>query len=139
MLKRVISVAAILALAVSPAFAAPMAGTLLPAGTWKVVGDVQGVPVNLSCTLAETEGKLSGACIDDQSKSHPVTGEIKDKVVFWAFNSEYEGSPITVNMAGTLDTTGAKMSGTIAVDPMQADGQFSATLQTAPPAATPSI
>jgi hypothetical protein len=135
MMKHIFSVAAILAVVSSPSFAASIASAPLPSGTWKVAGDVQGVPVNLSCTLTETEGKLSGACVDDQNKSHLVTGEVKDKVIFWAFNTEYEGSPITVNLAGTLDATGAKMSGTIAVDPMQVDGQFSATLQ---PPATPS-
>lgn len=131
MMKRVFSVAAVMAVVCAPMLAAPT-----PSGTWKVVGDVQGVPVNLTCTLAVADNKVSGACVDDNSKSHPVTGELKDKVVSWSFNSEYEGSPITVNLAGTVDATSGKMSGTIAVDPMQVDGQFSATLQTAAPATT---
>jgi len=135
MTKRIISVVALMAVVSSPLFAAPKVGSLLPAGTWKVVGDVQGVPVNLSCTLVEADSKVTGACVDDQSKSQPVTGEVKDKTVSWAFSSDYEGTPITVNLAGTIDTSGSKMAGTIAVDPMQVDGQFSATLQAVPTSA----
>lgn len=139
MMKRFFSVVSVMVVMSSPLLAAaPRTGAVLPVGTWKIVGDVQGVPVNLTCTLVQSETKVDGSCVDDQSKSHPlVAGELKDQTVSWSFNSEYEGTPITVSLAGTLDATGAKMAGTIAVDPMQVDGQFSATfVPAAPPAAT---
>ncbi len=137
MMKHFFSVAGLMAVVGSPLMAAvAVAGMAGSTGTWKVVGDVQGVPVILTCSLVEADSKLTGTCVDDQSKSHPITGEVKDQTVSWAFGSEYEGTPITVNLAGTIDATGSKMAGTIAVDPMQVDGSFSATLQ--PPAPTPS-
>jgi len=134
MMKRLFSVAALMAVVSFPLMAAvPLTGMTGSTGTWKVVGDVQGVPVILTCSLVEADSKVTGTCVDDQRKSHAVTGEVKDQTVSWAFSSEYEGTPITVNLAGTIDATGAKMAGTIAVDPMQVDGSFSATLQPSAP------
>jgi hypothetical protein len=139
MMKSFFSVAVLMAVVSLPMLAAaPLAGMTGSTGTWKVIGDVQGVPVILTCSLVQADSKVTGACVDDQSKSHPLTGEVKDQTVSWAFATEYEGSPITVNLSGTIDATGAKMAGTIAVDPMQVDGTFNATLQpTTPAAATP--
>jgi hypothetical protein len=89
--------------------------------------------------MVETDDlKVTGACVDDQNKSHPLTGIVKDKSISWNYASEYEGTPIVITWTGALDTTGAKMSGTIAVDPFGVDGDFTATMGTAaaPPAAT---
>lgn len=99
-------------------------------GTWAVAGNVQGVPVNLNCALTlAADMTVSGSCIDDSTKTHAVTGKVKDQTLTWSFDSEYEGSPITVTLSGVVDDSGAKMSGTIYVDPMNADGDFSATLK----------
>jgi hypothetical protein len=114
--------------------AGPMTASAGSTGTWKVVGDVQGVPVLLSCSLVEADLKLTGSCVDDQQKSHLLAGGVKDQTVTWAFNTEYEGTPITVTLVGVLDPAGAKMAGTIGVDPMGVDGSFVATLV---PAAAP--
>ncbi len=110
--------------------AAAVPGAVPATGTWAVTGNVQGVPVTLSCALTTAaDMTVSGSCLDDQTKSHPVTGKVKDQTLTWSFNSEYEGTPITVTLTGVVDETGAKMAGTIAVDPMNADGDFSATLK----------
>jgi len=138
MTKRVFFVAGLL-MAVSSSLLAsgPMAVSAGSTGTWKVVGDVQGVPVILSCSLVEADLKLTGSCVDDQQKSHLLAGDVKDQTVTWAFNTEYEGTPITVTLVGLLDPAGAKMAGTIGVDPMGVDGSFVATLvPAAAPAAT---
>jgi len=104
-------------------------------GTWNVTGDVQGVPVILSCALVEADHKLTGSCVDAENKTHAVTGDVKEMTLTWAFDTEYEGTPITVSLAGTMDATGAKMAGTMFVTPMSVDGTFSAIKQVAAPAA----
>lgn len=99
-------------------------------GTWTVAGDVQGVPVNLSCVLTlAPDMTVGGTCTGDDSKARAVTGKIKDQTLTWSFDSEYEGSPITVTLTGVVDVSGAAMAGTIYVDPVDADGDFSATLK----------
>ncbi len=138
MTKRVLLVAGLMvAVSSSLPAAGPMTASAGSTGTWKVVGDVQGVPVLLSCSLVEADLKLTGTCVDDQQKSHPLAGGVKDQTVTWAFNTEYEGTPITVTLVGVLDPAGAKMAGTIGVDPMGVDGSFVATLVPAAPAAPP--
>ncbi len=106
-------------------------GAAVPAtGTWVVAGNVQGVPVNMSCALTvAADNTVSGSCIGDDTKTRSVTGTVKDQTLTWSFNSEYEGSPITVTLSGVVDDSGAKMSGTIYVDPMNADGDFNASLK----------
>ncbi len=143
MTKRVLLVAGLMTAVSSSLLAAGTASvSARSTGTWKVVGDVQGVPVLLSCSLVEADLKLTGACVDDQQKSHLLAGDVKDQTVTWAFNTEYEGTPITVTLVGVLDPAGAKMAGTIGVDPMGVDGSFTATLVpaeapvAAPPATT---
>lgn len=105
-------------------------------GSWKIAGNVQGIPVVVTCAMVETDDlKVTGACVDDQNKSHPMTGLVKDQAISWNYASEYEGTPIVITWTGTLDATGVKMVGTIAVDPFGVDGDFTATMGTA--AATP--
>jgi hypothetical protein len=120
---------------------APMQSTPSPKtapsmGTWKVTGNVQGVGVVLVCKLsADADMKVTGTCSGDEGGDHVVKGLVKDQILTWQFDSTYEGSAITVSLSGAADPTGAKMSGTINVDPMGADGDFTAVLQ---PAQAPS-
>jgi len=117
-------------LGVSPVL---LAASMVPAstGTWKINGDVQGTPVIMTCVLTEVEHKLTGTCTGaagDMGR-RALTGEVKEETVSWRFDTVYDGNPITVSMAGKLTEDGAKMSGTMYVDPMQVDGTFSATKQ----------
>jgi hypothetical protein len=117
---------------------APLPALSSSTGSWKIDGNVQGVPVIMTCAIVETDKVLSGACTGDDGTTHTIKGKVQEKVVTWAFDSSYQGQPITVTMSGTVDATGMKMSGSIAVDPLQADGGFTATKQPAVlPANTP--
>ena len=113
--------------------AAPPAAVLPVNGTWKISGDVQGVSVEMSCALTVGADKtITGTCTDNAGSGttpHPVAGTVKDQTMSWSFNSDYQGTPITIGMSGVVDATGAKMAGTIAVDPMGVDGTFTAVLQ----------
>ena len=120
----------------APAPSVPLKNAAV-AGTWTVTGDVQGFPVNLSCVLVQTDAALTGTCVDVNGKTQQIAGTVKGQTAAWAFNSNYEGTPITVTLTGVVDATGARMAGTIGVDPLGADGTFSAALQPAAPMATP--
>jgi hypothetical protein len=109
--------------------AKPTPSPLSSTGTWKVSADVQGTPVNLTCTLAEASAKLTGACTGDDGAQRALTGEVTAKGLSWKFDSAYEGSPITVFLSGSLTPDSAKMNGTMSVSPMGVDGTFSATRQ----------
>ena len=131
MLKQMLMAGAVLMMGTSLAAETPAPTPVPTIATWVVTGNVQGVPVSLSCALTTASDlTVSGSCVDDQTKSHPVKGTVKEQVLTWSFDSEYEGSPITVTLTGVVDDTGAKMAGTIYVDPLSADGDFSATLKT---------
>ena len=104
---------------------------LSPAGTWKVDGDVQGNPVKMTCVLVEAEHKLTGTCTGagDDPTARPVIGQITDKGAAWRFDSQYQGTPITLTMTGELIPGGTKMNGSIAVSPFDAYGTFAAVKQ----------
>jgi hypothetical protein len=137
MMKRLAGMACLLGLILSVGGTAKAAAPI-STGTWKISGNVQGVAVIVTCTMVEADLKVTGTCVDDQNKSHPMTGLVKDQMVSWNYASEYEGTPIVITWTGTVDSTGMKMSGTIAVDPFGVDGDFTATMgPAAPPATTP--
>jgi acylphosphatase len=100
-------------------------------GSWKINGDVQGVQVKMTCAIAEAEHKLTGTCTGagDGTVARALTGESTEKGVAWRFDSVYEGNPITVSMSGTVAADGTKMSGWMAVAPMDVDGTFVAVKQ----------
>jgi hypothetical protein len=113
-----------------PAVAAGGPGTT--SGMWKVNGDIQGTPVNMTCTLAEAGGKLTGTCLGaspEDTVAQKVAGDVTAKGVSWKFDTVYQGSPITLTWSGALSPDGAKMSGSMAVAPMGLDGTFSAVKQ----------
>jgi hypothetical protein len=111
--------------------AAPTTAPAVVGDTWKVTGDVQGTAVSMTCILSETDHKLTGSCsgVGDDAKPKALTGETTEKGLSWKFDSAYQGSPITLHMAGSKSADGTKMTGTIAVDPMGVDGTFTAVKQ----------
>ena len=105
--------------------------TALPAenaslsGKWKVHTDIGGTQSDPICSFTQKDDELTGNCGSDDGDK-PLTGKVDGKTITWAYHSEYEGTPLTVNYKGTMDATGAKLSGTVSVPEFQADGEFSA-------------
>jgi len=100
-------------------------------GVWKVDGAIQDNPVTPTCTLKQTEAKLSGSCkmdSDQVSDLSDVTGEVKGKDVTWQFSLKYEGTTYTLTFNGTLDSE-TSMKGSITVNPSDTDGDFTAKKQ----------
>ena len=85
----------------------------------------------MTCILSEADHKLTGSCsgAGDDTKPKMLTGETTEKGLSWKFDSAYQGTPITVYMSGSKSADGTKMSGTMEVDPMGANGTFTAEKQ----------
>jgi hypothetical protein len=96
------------------------------AGTWKVVGDVYGNPVNFDCALTQAGDALTGTAKFEDGKEVPVTGSVKEKTVTFEFDSENQGTTYHLVFTGTLGDDGG-LTGSIAVAGVE--GTFTATKQ----------
>jgi hypothetical protein len=94
------------------------------AGTWTITGDVQGYPVNETCTFTQDAGKLTGSCKGSE-KTYDTTGTVEGQKVVFKHAGEYQGDALTITFTGKLDDAGA-LKGTIDVDPMGVSGDFTA-------------
>jgi hypothetical protein len=94
------------------------------AGKWKIHSSIAGNDSDMTCTFAQTNNDLSGTCVSEQGNIK-LTGKVDGKKVNWSYQSEYNGSPLTVKYEGNLDT--AKIAGTVTVDPFGMSGDFTAT------------
>jgi hypothetical protein len=103
----------------------------LATGTWKIDGNVMGMPVTMTCVLAEAEHKLAGSCTGAGEGTTPrtLTGTTTAKGLGWRFDDEFQGQPIAFSINATLAAGGTKMNGTISVAPMNVDGAFTAAKQ----------
>jgi len=114
-----------LSLLVLPLVLAP-ASAAIP-GTWKIQGDVMGVPVNDVCTIQRNGAALSGSCVMDDGVTYELTGEVRDGNFTFQHGGEYDGEVLTIIYSGTLPPAG-EMAGRIDVMPFQVTGDFTATL-----------
>lgn len=111
----------LLMLAATPVFAAPAIN-----GQWKVHNSIAGNESDQVCSFTLTDTTtLSGSCKTDQGDAK-VTGSLKDNKLSWQYNSEYNGSPLTLNYTATLSDAD-KITGTLEVDPFGVSGEFTAT------------
>lgn len=94
-------------------------------GKWKVHNNVAGYESDQVCTFMQNKTVLTGTCTSDE-KPLTITGTVQGNQVTWKYNSEWNGTPLTVTHVATLDGAG-KFSGTIEVDPFDASGDFTAT------------
>jgi hypothetical protein len=95
-------------------------------GSWHVTGSVSDNPIDTTCTLTQKDNALTGTCVRKDGKSVDATGSVKDDAIAWHYTSEYNGDPITINYSGKLGKDGT-ITGTIVVDPYNAEGDFTAT------------
>lgn len=98
-------------------------------GVWKVDSETVGNVSSVLMPIKQDGTKLTISMKMPDGKEVTVTGKVEGKKVTWAFTSEWEGNPLTVNYAGTLDEAGVKITGTSDVQPMGIEGTFVATKQ----------
>lgn len=93
-------------------------------GKWKVHTSMAGNDSDQDCTFTQTNSDLSGECTSDQG-TVKIKGKIDNKNVTWSYDSDYNGTPLTVKYNGKLDTD--KITGDAAVDAFGVNGDFTAT------------
>ena len=101
-------------------------------GVWKVDGKVADSAVNATCTLKRSKTAISGKCkvSSDQTSDQTLDtkGEVKGKNITWTYKIEYDGTLYTLTYTGTLDSA-TSIKGSIAVDPSDSKGDFTAQKQ----------
>ena len=105
----------------STAFAA---GTPNLTGQWAVHNSIAGNESDQDCKFVQTDNKLTGSCKDNEMEVQ-VTGSIDKNKVTWTYQSEYNGTPLTLTYTGTLDDS-SKIAGSVEVSPFGVTGDFTA-------------
>lgn len=112
-------------LACSPAILSAAEAPSL-SGTWQVHNSIAGNESDHPCTFVQDGSNLTGTCSSREGEGK-LTGKVEGKKVTWTYQSQYEGSPITLKYDGRVDST-TKMVGTVNVAEYGVDGEFTATL-----------
>ena len=106
----------------SSAFAA---GAPSLTGQWSVHNSIAGSESDQECKFVQTDDKLTGSC-KSADKEVQIAGSIDGKKVTWKYESDYNGSPLTLTYTATLDDS-EKISGSVEVQPFGVTGDFTAT------------
>ena len=94
-------------------------------GSWTITGDVQGYPVNETCTFTQDKDKITGSCKNSDGKAYDTTVTVNDNKVVFVHGGEYEGQALTLTFTGTYNDKG-ELAGDIDVQPLNYDGTFTA-------------
>lgn len=100
------------------------AGTPSLTGQWAIHNSVAGNESDQECKFVQTENKLTGTC-KNNDKDVQISGSVDGNKVSWKYESDYNGTPLTLTYSGTVDESG-KLSGTVDVDPFSVTGDFTA-------------
>ena len=95
-------------------------------GQWSVHNSIAGNESDQQCTFVQSDTKLTGACKSEEGKDLPVTGTLEGNKITWRYDSECNGSPLTLTYTATLDDSG-RIAGSVEVDPFGVTGDFTAT------------
>jgi hypothetical protein len=96
-------------------------------GKWNVHSNIAGNESDTVCTLTQKDADLTGSCKTTEGKDSKSTGKVDGTKITWSYDSEYNGSPLTVKYVGTLDAAAGKIAGTVSVEQFGVDGDFTAT------------
>jgi hypothetical protein len=94
-------------------------------GQWSVHNSISGSESDQECKFVQTNDKLAGSC-KSNDKDVQVTGSLDGNKVTWKYDSEYNGTPLTLTYTATLDDSG-KIAGSVEVQPFGVSGEFTAT------------
>ncbi|HTQ55202.1 MAG TPA: hypothetical protein VMI94_12125 [Bryobacteraceae bacterium] len=94
-------------------------------GKWTLHYNISGYTGDLDCTFNQNGNDVTGACKSPDANVS-VTGKVDGKSVTLQYKTEYNGDELTVVYTGKIESP-AKFSGTVTVQPMGADGDFTAT------------
>ena len=120
-MKRIFFISVFAFLCSAMAFAAPSSVT----GKWSVHRNISGNEGDSSCSFTQTDKTFTGSC-KSEDRETDVKGTVDGNKVSWTFNTDYQGTPLTVTYTGTLDDSG-KITGTVDIQPYNVSGDFTAT------------
>ena len=107
----------------SSAFAA---GAPALTGEWAVHNSIAGNESDQDCKFVQTDNKLTGTCKSaDTDKEVQIAGSIDGNKVTWKYDSDFNGTPLTVTYTATLDDSD-KIAGNVEVEPFGVTGDFTA-------------
>lgn len=108
----------------------PIVATAQPAsvaGKWEINANVGGTATSSVCSFTQKDADLTGTCEGDQGPKE-ITGKVDGQSVSWQLNAQWEGQTLTVYYKGTLQSP-EKIAGTVDVQPLSVNGEFTATRQ----------
>jgi hypothetical protein len=79
----------------------------------------------MTCNFTQTDAKLTGTC-KSGDKDIPITGSVDGGKVTWKYDTEHDGTPLTLTYTATVSDSG-KISGSVDVAPYSITGDFTAT------------
>jgi hypothetical protein len=92
-------------------------------GKWKIHINVQGNESDAVCGFTQKDNDLGGSCATENG-DRPLAGKVDGQKIAWSYDSEYEGSPLTVKFSGTIDSAATKLAGSVSVEQFGVDGDF---------------
>ena len=96
-------------------------------GKWKVHNSIAGNESDQDCSFTQDGKELGGTCKSDSDKDRvKVTGSLDGNKVTWKYDSDYNGTKLTLIYTATVDDA-AKFSGAVEVQPFGVTGEFTAT------------
>jgi hypothetical protein len=116
------AVFAMLFLSVGVALAADDASL---SGKWTLHYNISGYSGDLDCSFNQNAQEITGTCKSPDGNVS-VTGKVDGKDVTLTYKTEYNGDQLTVVYTGKLESP-KKFAGSVTVQPMGADGEFTAT------------
>lgn len=93
-------------------------------GKWTLHYNISGYSGDLDCAFNQKDSDVTGACKSPDG-SVSVTGKVDGKNVTLQYKTEYNGDELTVTYTGKREP--GKMSGSISVQPMGVEGEFTGT------------
>jgi hypothetical protein len=91
-------------------------------GKWKIHIAIGGNEQDQKCSFTQTDKTLAGTCDSDHGEVK-VAGSVDGNKATWKFDSEYNGTPITLVYTGAFDDKG-KLAGSVEVQPFNVTGDF---------------
>jgi hypothetical protein len=102
------------------------AGATSLTGQWSIHNSIAGNDSDQDCKFVQQDNAITGTCKSAEGKDLAVTGTVDGKKVTWKYDSDYNGTALTLTYTATLDDSD-KISGNVEVQPFGVSGDFTAT------------
>jgi hypothetical protein len=102
------------------------AGVTSLTGQWSIHNNIAGNESDQECKFVQQDNAITGTCKSAEGKDLAVTGTVDGKKVTWKYESDFNGTPLTLTYTATLDESD-KFSGSVEVQPFSVSGDFTAT------------